>query len=155
MTPLFANPALPGLLNSLAHPKSRAIGSLGEQLCYHLLASRGYLPSNVHPKEHRGDLRVVTSSGEILRVEVKTARRASDGRYHFTLRKAGHTDHSDSDVIILLCAMKTGYVVPFVVPTRVVVRQNAIVISRDPYTYAGKFARYRQKMHLLNLEVLS
>lgn len=152
MTALLANPQLPGLFYNLAHPKSQAIGTLGEHLCYHLLTARNYTVSNAHPSQHRGDLRVVTRSGEILRVEVKTARRATDGRWHFTLRKAGHTDHSNSDVIVLLCAMKTGYVVPFVLPTRAVARQNAVVISSDPYTYAGKYARYRQKMHLLNLE---
>lgn len=151
MTALLANPALPGLLKHLANPSSNAIGALGEQLCYHALTARGYLVSNAHPKEHRGDLRIITRDGQILRVEVKTARRSADGYYRATLRKPGKTDHGDSDVVILLCVMEAGYVVPFVIPTPLIIHKNTLAVG-NPDTYRGKFARYRQRLYSLNLE---
>lgn len=152
MTALLANPQLPGLLHNIAHPSAQALGALGEQLCYHLLTARGYTVSGVHPGEHRGDLRAITPAGEVLRVEVKTARRSRDGKWRFLLRKANKTDCSHSDVVILLCAMKTGYVVPFVIPTPALARRQQACITSDPYNYAGKYARYRQPMHSLSLE---
>ena len=153
MTALFAHPSLPGLIRNLSNPSARALGALGEQLVYLLLEQNGYTVSAVHPGEKRGDLRVVTPSGEIMRVEVKTSRRAPDGKWRFRLYKPGHTDHKHSDVVILLCIARTGYSVPFVIPTDVLRYQTNAVISSNPYVYAGKFAPYRQKMHALKVEV--
>lgn len=152
-TALLSDPALPGIIHSLADPTSRALGALGERLTYSLLKASGYQVSNTHPKEHRGDLRVITCDGEVLHIEVKTARQASDKKWRFTLRKLGHTDHGDSDLVILLCVTRSGYTVPFVIPIEVLRTQNAAVISSDPYTYAGKFSRYRQHMTSLKLEI--
>jgi hypothetical protein len=154
MTALLADPSLPGIIHKLSNPTCRALGTLGEQFAHRILEKR-YHVSNTHPKERRGDLRVVTDDGLILRVEVKTARMASDGCWRFTLHKKGHTDHRDSDVILALCVMPAGYVVPFVVPTPVVAEQNALVIASDPNIYAGKYARYRQNVRTINLEPLS
>jgi hypothetical protein len=153
MSALLANPALPGLIASLSNPSCQAIGMMGEQIVYHMLASAGYIVSNTHPGEQRADLRVITPHGEVLRVEVKTARKACDGKWHFTLRKKGKTDHSHSDVVILLCVMLTGFCVPFVIPTARIVHQQQACINSDPYRYKGKFARFRQPLHKLSLEV--
>ena len=154
MTTLLADPTLPGLIRKLANQNCRALGTLGEQLTFRILEKR-YHVSNTHPKERRGDLRVVTDDGLILRVEVKTARQSTDGKWRFTLYKAGHTDHRDSDVIIALCVLPAGYVVPFVIPTTAVAQQRALVISSNPQTYAGKFARFRQHIRTINLEMKS
>lgn len=155
MTVLLANPALPGLIASLSNPSHTAIGAIGEQLVYHALTSAGNIVSAVHPREQRGDLRVITPHGEVLRVEVKTARRASDNKWHFTLRKKGKTDHTHSDVVILLCVTLTGYCVPFVIPTKRLIHQQQACITSDPYRYTGKFASYRQRLTNLMLETTS
>lgn len=154
MTALIADPTLPGIIRKLANENCQALGTLGEQFAYRILEKR-YHVSNTHPKERRGARRVVTDDGLLLRVEVKTARIGRDRNWRFRLYKPGHTDHRNSDVIIALCVIPSGYVVPFVIPTSFVAEQNALVIASDPSTYAGKFARFRQNIRTINLEELS
>lgn len=151
MSALLADRTLPGLVHKLSNPTCRALGTLGEQFAYRILEKR-YHVSNTHPKERRGDLRVVTDEGVVLRVEVKTARMGQDGNWRFRLYKPGHTDHRDSDVVVALCVMPAGYVIPFVIPTSVVAQQTALVIASDPNNYAGKYARFRQNVRTINLE---
>lgn len=152
MTALLAHPTLPRLFAHLANP-TNAVGAMGKQIVFHMLTSAGYLVSNTRVGEQRGDLRVITPHGEVLRVEVKTARRACDGKWRFTLRKKGKTDHAHSDVVILLAVMLNGFCVPFVIPTPVIIRQQQACISSNPYTYQGKFAPYRQRLTKLTLEM--
>jgi hypothetical protein len=137
---------LPGLEMALSEENRRGIGALGERLAAHLLERAGYLVSHTRPGERRGDLRVVDqTTGEIVRVEVKTARRSQDKKWRFTLRKRGHTDHRQSDIVILLAVMPSGRAIPFVVPVHVLRHQNQAVITSHPETYGGKLAVYRQR----------
>jgi len=153
MTALLAHPTLPGIFRNLANPTAQALGALGEQLVFRILESKGYTVSNVHSGERRGDLRAVTPNGEIMRVEVKTARQTKDGKYHFSLLKEGKRDHRDSDLIIFLCVTRAGFVVPFVIPTSVLSNHKATSICGDPYHYNGKYRPYRQRLYALELEV--
>lgn len=138
-------------INELKSHLARArvyTGAAGEMMVTRALEARGY---EVSRDRTRGDLKVITPDGEIVGVEVKTARKCSDGKWRFLLRKDGHQDHRKSDVVIMLCVMRTGDVVPFVVPTSVLVDQRQAVITSLPYTYAGKLAAYRQRMHELSI----
>lgn len=148
---------LPGLQYALSNRSHRAVGTLGEHYAAALLASAGYVVGNTQPGQKRGDLLAVDpDTGECIRVEVKTARRAKNGQWQFLLHKHdrhGRTSCHHADVVILLCALKTGRAVPFVIPCNVIGKRQRISISSYPTTYAGKWAQYRQRPHQLTLEV--
>lgn len=124
------------------------VGAAGELMVTRALEANGY---EVLRDRTRGDLKVTTPDGELIGVEVKTARRNKEKRWKFLLWKQQRQDHRKSDVVILLCVMRTGDVVPFVVPTTVLADQHSAVISSWPYDYAGKLAAYRQRMHELSI----
>lgn len=123
-------------------------GMMGEVLVARALEGSGYQVSISH---ECGDLTVVLPDGEMLGIEVKLANRCQDGKWRFTLWKQGSQDHRNTDFVILLCALKSGDPVPFVVPTSVLRDQNVAVISSFPLSYAGKFAQFRQNMKQLAL----
>jgi hypothetical protein len=125
-----------------------SVGVAGELFIAASLEAAGYLVSTIHV---RGDLKVITPDGEILYVEIKTARLSTDKKYRFTLYKKGHTDHRHADIVILVCILKSGDVVPFVVPAAAVRDQKQAVITSYPHTYAGRFAQYRQRPKSLTL----
>lgn len=139
---LYSWPQLRGML---ADERRKAIGTLGEMTAARLLTDAGYDVSFTH-YEKRGDLRVVChQTGQIWRVEVKTARRGKDKKWRFTLVKDGCTDHRDSDVVILLAVRAAGHCVVFVIPTADIAARRHIVITSDPNHYRGAFAKYRRE----------
>lgn len=124
------------------------IGTLGELTAKQLFAESGYFATRAQ-RRRAGDLAVVDrATGELHRVEVKTARRCVDGKWRFCLYKKGHTDHRDSDWVLLLAVRADGAVVPFLVPVAVLADQRQAVITSDPLHYSGKLARYRQSHQL-------
>lgn len=140
----FQNP-LPFARNMLANPTSKAVGTLGETIIAYQLQRAGYDVSFTHPGQRRGDLRVIdTETGEVFAVEVKTSRRAKDGKWRFTLYKAGHTDYRDSDYVVLCCAQPTGATVTFVIPQAALGQRSQLTITSNPIAYAGRWAAYRQ-----------
>lgn len=142
--------ALPMVELYLSDKKRKAIGTMGEIAVARMLESSGYDVSLAHVGEKRGDLRAVSrSTGEIWRVEVKTARRAKDGKYRFTLFKKGCTDYRDADFVVLLPVLKSGRVVPFVIPVSKLGERSQICITSHPEDYAGMWKQYRQKGELL------
>lgn len=123
-----------------------SVGFAGELLASRALESAGY---HVRIDHRDGDLTVIVSTGEIVAVEVKTARYGKDGCYRFTLQKHWQgrqcADHRNADVVILLCVSRTGHTIPFVVPVSVLGDRRAVAItSRFPTKYAGWLAPYRQ-----------
>lgn len=100
----------------LAH-KRAYLGMWGEEWLKGKLERCGYQVSNAHKGEFRGDLRVVDQvTGEVFRLEVKTARAGKDKRYRFCLRKKGHTDIAHADYVALLCVSRWGTVTPYLAP---------------------------------------
>lgn len=138
-------------LQSASHT---AIGRFGEEWLAQNLEKRGYLVSIAHAE---GDLKVISRDGEILSVEVKTARVNGDGKWQFTLRKywQGRTcaDHRNVDFVVLVCVEKTGRLTPFVIPITVLAHRQAVAITSNPRTYGGALAKYRQTLKKLTLEV--
>lgn len=136
---------LPGLQVMLSDLSRKGIGTLGERLAGGLLEQSGYEVSYPKIGERCGDIRAVNrATGEIHRVEVKTARRGSDGQWRFNLRKKGHTDITHADQVILLAALPSGRCVPFVIPVTALADLRQAVISSHPESYSGKLAVYRQ-----------
>src|SRR3972149_4905962 len=124
---------LPTMQMYLSDSKRKAVGTMGEITIARMLECSGYDVSFTHPGEKRGDICAVSrSTGEIMRIEVKTARRATDGKYRFTLFKKGHTDYRDSDVVILLPVLKSGRVVPFVLPVERLGKRSTVLITSPP-----------------------
>lgn len=138
-------PTLPGLMPTFANQRRKALGCAGEIWVSEQLARAGWQVSFTREREHRGDLRAVhPMTGEILKIEVKTARQGKDKKWRFTLVKQGCTDYRHADVLILLCALKSGHVVPFVIPVAEIPNRRQMCITSHPNSYAGDLARYRQ-----------
>jgi hypothetical protein len=138
----------PELECHMAHSRV-SVGAWGEVMAARALEVNGY---RVRTDHQVGDLTAYSRWGEIFHVEVKTARRASDKKWHFTLWKNGSQDHRCADIVILLCVLPTGRVVPFVVPIHVLASKKAVCISSWPWRYKGQLAPYRQQIKALNLE---
>jgi len=140
---------IPGLKTHFSHFRN-SVGMAGEALIALALQDCGY-PVAVNHK--RGDIQVWTKDiKKTAYIEVKTARRGKDGKYRFTLLKNGCTDHRNADIVILVCLLKTGDAIPFVVPVTVLYEQKQCVITSDPWSYAGKLSPYRQNLKTLHLE---
>lgn len=124
----------------------RGLGCLGENTVWQALEASGYKVQRARTLE--GDLRAIRiATGEIYRVEVKTARRGKDGRWRFTLYKEGHTNHVLSNVVVLLAVLDCLQAVPFVVPVAQVEKKHHVVIG-DPFSYRGWLAAYRRDLPL-------
>lgn len=131
-----------------------AVGAMGEQTAAALLRQSGYTVSHTGRGERRGDLRAVDpTTGEMWRVEVKTARRSKSGRWKWSLRKPGHTDIGDADIVLLLAVLKSGRAVVFVVPTGAFGDVKTFECRTHPEDYAGRFAVYRCRGQRISLEV--
>lgn len=140
-------------ITSLLSTSHTAIGNLGEAWLAQKLQQRGYLVTISH---ERGDLSVITPDGEILYVEVKTARPATDGGYRFTLYKQSKSgkvkaDYRKADIVALLCVTPSGAIVPFIVPVAAL-RSTCAGITSNPRTYRGKLAQFRQNPSRLSID---
>lgn len=103
----------------------------------------------VNGDRYYGDLKAVhPGTGEIANIEVKTARRGKDGKWRFTLRKRGHTDHRQTDFLILI-ALTVSATIAFIIPTAKLVAKNHAVITSHPKQYTGRLAEYRNAWDLL------
>jgi Holliday junction resolvase-like predicted endonuclease len=127
----------------IAEPKVNAVGIIGEMIAAEYLRRAGCRVQPTEQGSRRGDLRVITPAGELLYIEVKTARRGKDNKWRFTLIKTGHTDHRATNAVLLLAVTRSAAVVPFIIPTPDIRDRRHIVITSNPRTYAGKFAAYR------------
>lgn len=133
-----------------------SVGLAGEILVAQYLERSGYSVQILHDK---GDLSVVyPNNGQIVGIEVKTARRNTRGAYSFTLRKNWQgrqcCDVRKADIVILLCVMKTGDCYPFVVPVGAIGERRAVAIASYPWQYKGWLSVYRQPLDKLSLPVL-
>lgn len=123
----------------------RNIGTWGKLTVYQRLEKAGWLVSFCHC-EKRGDLRATNPlTGEVLYIEVKTARQGRDKKWRFTLVKDGCTDYRDSDKVVLLAVLKSGDVVPFIIPVSEIPSRRQICITSHPASYTGWAASYRVK----------
>lgn len=149
--------SIPHLTGFLADPGRNAIGALGERLAALLLQQRGYAVDLVgRDRQRRGDLRVVDTHGVVIRVEVKTARQGKDGKWRFLLWKKASPAKSGqdcryADALILLAVLRTGDVVPFVIPMAAARDRSHICITSHPESYTGCWSNYRQRPGQIHL----
>lgn len=125
-----------------------AIGATGENVVARAFEDNGYTVTTSYVN---GDLTVINKSGEIFYVEVKTARKGSKGQWKFTLYKRGSQNHRYADFVVLLCVMKSGFGIPFVIPIEHCRDITAINIPTYPGRYQGKYATFRQSLKRLRL----
>ena len=103
--------------------------------------------------QHSGPADLVVADG--LPVEVKAARprpyRRGYRGFQFCLTKPGHTDHRRAAVVILLAYWdSTADPVAFVIPSeRLGDRRKVTIPNRQPWLYAGKWARYYRRWDVL------
>lgn len=149
---------IPQLRRHLSQSRS-AVGVAGEILVARALEAQGHRVSIAHD---RGDLSVFLPDGQILGIEVKSARRNKQGKYQFTLWKHWQgrqcADHHNADVVILLCVLRTGDAVPFVVPVETLGTRHTVAITSFPTDYNGWLVTYRQtirQLHLPETEIVS
>lgn len=132
------------VLHALASRSHNAVGVVGEVWLMKTLQNEGYVVEAMKPGRKQGDLLAIDRfTGETTRIEVKTARQCSDGKWRYTLTKDGHTDHRHADKIALLAVLESGRVIPFIVPVEVLKSQRQAVITSHPERYAGKLSRWR------------
>jgi hypothetical protein len=133
-------------------------GNAGEILTVELL--REFLPAHYDVKKvnvNGYDVRITDKlTGQITRVEVKSARQANDGKYRATLYKRGHCNagkHSDLIVFWVVTPTSGGVAYPFFIPTHFVQHKTFLCVTSDPTKYAGELSRYRSDFSYV-LEVL-
>lgn len=121
------------------HGTISQFGYYGEKMLRDHFTSLGYMVSH---RKHMGDL-ILTHpiTGEIKKIEVKSARKGKDGKYRATLIKTGCTDVRDSDVLILLVAKKVDDTDIYIIPVKDIFNRRHIVITSD--NYHGRFAQYK------------
>lgn len=133
-----------GFLTAFTNLNNKQIGGIGEIWLAEALRKQGYEVTPGIQGQKRGDLLAVDPrSGEMTRIEVKTARRGKDGKWRFTLVKKGCTDHRHADKVALLAVLKTGDVVLFMMPVDEIETQRSIAICSHPEHYNGRFAKWR------------
>ena len=136
------------LENYLSNMKASAVGAAGEQVALLLLEQSGYEVVVTNRRGHSGDLKAIDrATGEMWRIDVKTSRRRRS-HYVFCLRKQGYTDIGDVDYVLLLPTLRSGRVVPFLVPVSEFGAAQSFTMRGRPEEYAGRLARYRQGKHI-------
>lgn len=125
------------------------IGNAGEAWAYAEFERAGYAVARTNRGDQRGDLRVLdTDTGEVWRVEVKSARRTKGKHWEVCLRRQIKarvcTDISHSDMVLILAFPRIGAPVPFLIPVDALRGMSRLSIASDPRTYAGKWAKFRR-----------
>jgi len=148
-------PPLPAFYDLMTNMSKWQIGSRGEQIAADMLRDQGYTVRRTRRGEP-GDLRATSAVGEVLYVEVKTARQGQDRKWRFGLigRGTACTDYRRSDLLILLAVVNDGEIVPFVIPCANITNKPHAVITSDPRSYRGRLAIYRENwkaLHSVNI----
>ncbi len=156
MINLTQNPVFTHTLHTMTDPNFHIPGPLGEVIVAHLLQHKGYRVRVANHQAHGYHLKVVRGDEAPLKIAIYTAQIAQNIRGRNIWKF--HVRHSPAektyfDVAILLCLLEPGKVVPFVVPSSEFESMSHIAITTDPWTYKGRFARYRQSLYQLNLEM--
>jgi hypothetical protein len=143
--PLEADPAddpqgtFPGW-QTLVTCSRHGLGVAGERIASAALINAGYEVTTLQ----RGgtDLRAKNPlTGELFKVEVKTARRSKDKKWRFALQTQ-RTSHLKSDVVMLQQILDSGAVYTYVIPAQDLGNRKLITVPSA--NYSGKWAAYRQ-----------
>ncbi|MCU0481684.1 MAG: hypothetical protein MUE54_10810 [Anaerolineae bacterium] len=119
------------------------MGKAGEAYAEKQFMDMGYKVT--YPTEYKqGDLRVVdVTTGEIVRVEVKTARRGQNGRWQVCFRKGKKTDCHHADLVVMQLVLDSGQVIPYFIPSSDIGMLQGTSFS-NATSPSGKWAGYRR-----------
>lgn len=124
------------------------LGVSGEFYALRQFEALGYKVEYAQTKK-QGDLKVVDmTTGQIVKVEIKTARKGRNLNYQVCLKKKGKTDVAHSDLVVIQLVLGTGEVVPFFIPAPLLADKQGISFTRAQ-TYNGKWAQYRQDSYAI------
>lgn len=119
----------------------QSLGAWGEKYAKAQLERLGFKVER--STAHNGDLRVFQpETGEIVRYEIKTARKNVRGRYQATVHKAEHACLDGSDYVLFIIRTSATFVYSYLIPCADITGSQ-ITITSHPTTYAGKWSRYR------------
>lgn len=119
---------------------AQALGAMGEFEAINALKRAGYAAEKQSVK-HAGDLRVTDkNTGEIYKVEVKTARKNKRGKWQFCLEKRGKTSTMYSDYVILLCISLAGHATQYLIPSSLLEGKKSITICKPHF---GRYDVFR------------
>lgn len=131
---------------------THALGAYGEFIARNFLEEHGYNVQSPDGTKH-GDLIATGDDGQALKIEVKTARESSRGRWDYQLFKSdrhGSTNHLNSDIVLLLAVTKAT-IFYYVIPSRKLRKKSKIAITSHPLSYTGQLAQYRVKSNEFSL----
>lgn len=118
-------------------------GDYGEQYVANLLQNAGYNVEICSNLRFSGDLCICDpSTGEFLKIEVKTAFESKRGQYQFCLFKPSFTDCSYSDYVALLCIDKHRNHYLYIINAALFQRAKCCNISSHPTKYKGKWSSF-------------
>jgi len=115
-------------------------GWQAEKICRLHFISCGY---HVLPGNDGCDLIARHDDGEIVRIEVKGARKGKDKKWHFTLFKEGHTDARKSNVVFLVQFHPGGIVALYLVPVAFFEGKTFACITSEAGKYRGKLRPFQ------------
>ena len=129
----------------IAAASAQGAGKLGEKIAASLFDEAGFWTAKFKQGTKCGDLEVYRKdTGEKFKVEVKTARKDKEGHYQFCLKRDQNmTDCKYADYVLLLAAMDSGVIVPFLIPVTAIGKQKKFTIQSNPLAFGGNWSKYR------------
>lgn len=135
----------------LGYSSPQTLGKYGEQFAFAWLKSSGYVVADVSQDSGNGDLRVtIPDTGEIVRVEVKTATRGNDNRFQFCLKNR-FADIQESDYVLFLIVDRHSTLYHYVVPTAILGKTSKLSLRTHPTRYRGKIAPFLIRSESIDL----
>ena len=131
-----------------AYHSHHVLGAWGESVVISLFGS-SFIASK-ETRHFRADVKLISPyTGNIISIEVKTARKGKDGRYKFNLRKNKHTD-LHGDFVILQAISNTGNITQYIIPSALLSGKRQAFVTDN---YNGQYAKYRNARFLINREL--
>jgi hypothetical protein len=128
------------------------LGHLGEWLLHAYLQAQGWHKVQFSSEKRRGDVSGVhPATGEIIRFEVKVARRGSQKAWQFCLNKPNKTACSHSDFVFLIVIDGNGAIYHYLVPSAFFGRISKFTLSSHPTAYKGKLAAFRLRSETIDI----
>jgi hypothetical protein len=128
------------------------LGHLGEWLLHAYLQAQGWHKVQFASEKRRGDVSGVhPATGEIIRFEVKVARRGSQKAWQFCLNKPNKTACSHSDFVFLIVIDGNGAIYHYLVPSAFFGRISKFTLSSHPTAYKGKLAAFRLRSETIDI----